>query len=166
MTTTPPLPCRLVAAELLQVWHNSTGFGAASGGPMVSTPGGFSRKSAPPPPPPPPSADGNGAAPAPAAAAAAAPSRPESAYPRIDPAVIMLITSRCGGWALLGRKREWPTDRCGGLGGLRGGARLEGWGGGLRLGVGSGGLGGGGGKGQGGGTGARGGGGGCALKAV
>ncbi|PNW74028.1 hypothetical protein CHLRE_13g582476v5 [Chlamydomonas reinhardtii] len=101
----------LAVASGLMVWHNSTGFGAASGGPMVSTPGGFSRKSAPPPPPPPPSADGNGAAPAPAAAAAAAPSRPESAYPRIDPAVIMLITSRCGGWALLGRKREWPTDR-------------------------------------------------------
>jgi hypothetical protein len=36
---------------------------------------------------------------------------PRSAYPRIDPAIITLITA--GDWALLGRKAEWPTGRCG-----------------------------------------------------
>ncbi|KAG2443562.1 hypothetical protein HXX76_001914 [Chlamydomonas incerta] len=97
----------LAVASGLMVWHAGNAFGAAGGGPMVSTPGGFSRKSAPAAPP---AAAGSAAAPA-AASAASAPSRPESAYPRIDPAVIMLITSRCGQWALLGRKREWPTDR-------------------------------------------------------
>ncbi|KAG2452315.1 hypothetical protein HYH02_003339 [Chlamydomonas schloesseri] len=110
----------LAVASGLLVWHAGNSFGAASGSPMMATPGGFSRKSAPPPPPPSaqPVPDGNGAAnsataapPAAAAAAAPPPARPESVYPRIDPAVIMLITSRCGQWALLGRKQEWPTDR-------------------------------------------------------
>ena len=34
-----------------------------------------------------------------------------SVYPRIDPAVIMLITSPCGEYALLGRKKSWPSGR-------------------------------------------------------
>mmetsp|Transcript_3278 Transcript_3278/g.6798 ORF Transcript_3278/g.6798 Transcript_3278/m.6798 type:complete len:457 (-) Transcript_3278:158-1528(-) len=34
-----------------------------------------------------------------------------SVYPRIDPAVIMLITSPCGEHALLGRNRRWPAGR-------------------------------------------------------
>jgi len=34
-----------------------------------------------------------------------------SVYPRIDPAVIMLITSPCGEYALLGRKKSWPAGR-------------------------------------------------------
>lgn len=33
----------------------------------------------------------------------------QSVYPRIDPAVIMLVT--CGDWCLLGRKAEWPQGR-------------------------------------------------------
>lgn len=32
-------------------------------------------------------------------------------YPRIDSATIMLVTSPCEGWALLGRKRSWPAGR-------------------------------------------------------
>jgi NADH pyrophosphatase NudC (nudix superfamily) len=32
-------------------------------------------------------------------------------YPRIDTATIMLITSSCGEYALLGRKRAWPSGR-------------------------------------------------------
>ena len=34
-----------------------------------------------------------------------------SVYPRIDSAAIMLVTSACGEFALLGRKRVWPTGR-------------------------------------------------------
>lgn len=34
-----------------------------------------------------------------------------SVYPRIDVAAIMLITSRCGEYALLGRKAMWPQGR-------------------------------------------------------
>eukprot|EP00571_Detonula_confervacea_P014730 CAMPEP_0172300106 /NCGR_PEP_ID=MMETSP1058-20130122/2279_1 /TAXON_ID=83371 /ORGANISM="Detonula confervacea, Strain CCMP 353" /LENGTH=448 /DNA_ID=CAMNT_0013009797 /DNA_START=673 /DNA_END=2019 /DNA_ORIENTATION=+ len=34
-----------------------------------------------------------------------------SVYPRIDPAVIMLITSPCGNYAVLGRKKTWPQGR-------------------------------------------------------
>mmetsp|Transcript_29461 Transcript_29461/g.55770 ORF Transcript_29461/g.55770 Transcript_29461/m.55770 type:complete len:440 (-) Transcript_29461:1900-3219(-) len=34
-----------------------------------------------------------------------------SVYPRIDPAVIMLITSPCGEYALLGRNKRWPSGR-------------------------------------------------------
>ena len=34
-----------------------------------------------------------------------------SFYPRIDPAVIMLITSPCHKYALLGRKKTWPSGR-------------------------------------------------------
>lgn len=34
-----------------------------------------------------------------------------SVYPRIDPASIMLITSPCGEYALLGRKKSWPSGR-------------------------------------------------------
>jgi NAD+ diphosphatase len=34
-----------------------------------------------------------------------------SVYPRIDTAAIMLVTSACGGYALLGRKRAWPAGR-------------------------------------------------------
>jgi len=32
-------------------------------------------------------------------------------YPRIEPAVIQLIQSPCGGFALLGRKKIWPAGR-------------------------------------------------------
>ena len=32
-------------------------------------------------------------------------------YPRIDPAVIMLVTSPCENYALLGRKKSWPSGR-------------------------------------------------------
>jgi hypothetical protein len=39
-----------------------------------------------------------------------------SVYPRIDPAIITLVTA--GDWALLGRKAEWPAGRCGPRGGL------------------------------------------------
>ena len=34
-----------------------------------------------------------------------------SVYPRLDIATIMLITSSCGQYALLGRKRQWPKGR-------------------------------------------------------
>lgn len=34
-----------------------------------------------------------------------------SVYPRIDVATIMLITSPCGQYALLGRKKSWPQGR-------------------------------------------------------
>lgn len=34
-----------------------------------------------------------------------------SVYPRIDPAVIMLVTSPCRNYALLGRKKSWPSGR-------------------------------------------------------
>ena len=34
-----------------------------------------------------------------------------SVYPRIDSAAIMLVTSACGEYALLGRKRAWPVGR-------------------------------------------------------
>jgi len=34
-----------------------------------------------------------------------------SVYPRIDAAVIMLVTSPCDDYALLGRKRSWPPGR-------------------------------------------------------
>ena len=34
-----------------------------------------------------------------------------SCYPRIDIASIMLITSPCGNYALLGRKKQWPKGR-------------------------------------------------------
>jgi NADH pyrophosphatase NudC (nudix superfamily) len=34
---------------------------------------------------------------------------PRALYPRVDPATIMLV--REGGWALLGRKAEWPPGR-------------------------------------------------------
>lgn len=34
-----------------------------------------------------------------------------STYPRIDVAAIMLVTSRCGEYALLGRKAFWPKGR-------------------------------------------------------
>ena len=34
-----------------------------------------------------------------------------SVYPRIDPAVIMLVTSPCREYALLGRKKSWPSGR-------------------------------------------------------
>jgi len=34
-----------------------------------------------------------------------------SIYPRIDPAVIMLVTSPCRKYALLGRKKSWPSGR-------------------------------------------------------
>jgi NADH pyrophosphatase NudC (nudix superfamily) len=34
-----------------------------------------------------------------------------SVYPRIDPAIITLVT--CGlDWCLLGRKADWPQGRC------------------------------------------------------
>ena len=34
-----------------------------------------------------------------------------SVYPRIDPAVIMLVASPCRNYALLGRKKSWPSGR-------------------------------------------------------
>ena len=36
---------------------------------------------------------------------------PTSVYPRMDIATIMLITSSCGNYALLGRKASWPMGR-------------------------------------------------------
>lgn len=35
----------------------------------------------------------------------------KSVYPRIDSAAIMLVTSSCENYALLGRKRSWPSGR-------------------------------------------------------
>jgi len=35
----------------------------------------------------------------------------KSVYPRIDSATIMLVTSSCENYALLGRKRSWPSGR-------------------------------------------------------
>ena len=35
----------------------------------------------------------------------------KSVYPRIDSAAIMLVTSDCENYALLGRKRSWPSGR-------------------------------------------------------
>ena len=35
----------------------------------------------------------------------------KSVYPRIDSAAIMLVTSPCESYALLGRKRSWPSGR-------------------------------------------------------
>ena len=35
----------------------------------------------------------------------------KSVYPRIDSAAIMLVTSPCENYALLGRKRSWPSGR-------------------------------------------------------
>ena len=35
----------------------------------------------------------------------------QSVYPRLDVATIMLITSQCGRYALLGRKANWPRGR-------------------------------------------------------
>ena len=35
----------------------------------------------------------------------------KSVYPRIDAAAIMLVTSACGEFALLGRKKAWPEGR-------------------------------------------------------
>jgi NAD+ diphosphatase len=34
-----------------------------------------------------------------------------SSYPRIEPATMMLITTRCDSHVLLGRKKEWPVGR-------------------------------------------------------
>lgn len=72
-----------VASGLL-AWHAATGFSAATGAPTAPSPGGYSRKC---------SQSGS------------------SAYPRIDPAVIMLVTSPCQAFCLLGRKAEWPQGR-------------------------------------------------------
>jgi NADH pyrophosphatase NudC (nudix superfamily) len=41
-----------------------------------------------------------------------------SVYPRIDPAVIMLVTSPCRKYALLGRKKSWPSGRYSALAGF------------------------------------------------
>ncbi|GLC73499.1 hypothetical protein PLESTF_001384300 [Pleodorina starrii] len=72
----------LAVASGLMVWHGVNGFSATSGAPSAPSPGGYSRRCT----------AGGG-----------------SAYPRIDPAVIMLVSHR--GFALLGRKAEWPADR-------------------------------------------------------
>jgi NADH pyrophosphatase NudC (nudix superfamily) len=49
-----------------------------------------------------------------------------SIYPRIDVATIMLITSQCGNYALLGRKEIWPSGRYSTLAGfLETGETLE-----------------------------------------
>ncbi|KXZ47337.1 hypothetical protein GPECTOR_36g61 [Gonium pectorale] len=78
-------------ASGMMVWHSSNGFSAATGAPMVAASGGFARR--------------------PADAAGGGRGGGGSTYPRIDPAVIMLVRSADGGYALLGRKAEWPTDR-------------------------------------------------------
>lgn len=57
----------------------------SSGSPMAASPGGHSRKCS---------------------------SSGSNEYPRLDTAVIMLVT--CGEYCLLGRKPEWPQDRWGG----------------------------------------------------
>ncbi|GLI61824.1 hypothetical protein VaNZ11_004336, partial [Volvox africanus] len=72
----------LAVASGLMVWHSSNGFSAATGASSSPAPGGFSRRCT----------AGGG-----------------STYPRIDPAVIMLVSHQ--GFALLGRKAEWPPDR-------------------------------------------------------
>lgn len=77
----------LAVASGLLVWHGANAFSAATGSPSMPTPDGFSRRC---------TVSGG------------------STYPRIDPAVIMLVSH--GDWALLGRKAAWPKDRCGGVG--------------------------------------------------
>ncbi|KAG2497161.1 hypothetical protein HYH03_004751 [Edaphochlamys debaryana] len=81
----------LAVASGLMLWHGSNAHSPVNGERAESDPGGFSRRAA-----------GGGAS-----------------YPRVDPAVIMLVTAgrpiapgaTTGEFALLGRKSEWPTDR-------------------------------------------------------
>ncbi|KAL6757339.1 hypothetical protein V8C86DRAFT_2626918 [Haematococcus lacustris] len=89
-----------VAAAYAQ-WHAANRFSAATGAPTTAIAGGAGRRCS---------------------------SSRASVYPRIDPAVIMLVTAeggrqasrgsghkgaaaQAGDWALLGRKAEWPPGR-------------------------------------------------------
>ncbi|GBF93962.1 hypothetical protein Rsub_06211 [Raphidocelis subcapitata] len=69
------------AAGLTQ-WHLSSLYAGATGEATEGAEGGFARR---------------------------VPSTGRSVYPRIDPAIITLVTA--GDWALLGRKAEWPAGR-------------------------------------------------------
>lgn len=81
---TPPNAALSATAGGLLQWHRRTSHDPASGAPLTPTQGGHAR--APPP-------DKGG----------------RSVYPRLDPAVIALVT--CGDWALLGRKAAWEAGR-------------------------------------------------------
>jgi len=72
------------AARGMGVWHRAARFCQSCGGSMKSTKAGNARACG---------ACGKGA------------------YPRIDPSVIVLVTSKGGGHALLGRKANWPGKR-------------------------------------------------------
>jgi NADH pyrophosphatase NudC (nudix superfamily) len=67
----------------LAQWHQASLFGGATGEATQGAEGGFARR---------------------------VPSTGRCVYPRIDPAIITLVTA--GDWALLGRKAEWPAARC------------------------------------------------------
>ncbi|MEW5318011.1 MAG: hypothetical protein WDW38_009265 [Sanguina aurantia] len=70
-----------VGSSLMQ-WHGAAQFSSRTGSAMAASPGGHSRKCG---------------------------SSGSNEYPRLDTAVIMLVT--CGEYCLLGRKPEWPQDR-------------------------------------------------------
>lgn len=73
-------------ARGLVVWHNSTQYCSACGSPTLSHRLGSSRK-------------------------CSNPECQKTHYPRIEPAVIMLISSSCNRYCLLGRKAVWPKGK-------------------------------------------------------
>jgi NAD+ diphosphatase len=76
----------LATANGLVEFHKSHGFCSFCGASTITTKAGASRK-----------CTGSGCN--------------RSVYPRLDVATIMLITSPCGNYALLGRKANWPQGR-------------------------------------------------------
>lgn len=79
-------PSLLALAVAYTSWHSRARFCQVCGFPTRSTPTGTGRK-------------------------CSSPSCNKSHYPRIEPAVIMLILSRCRRYALLGRKKSWIPNR-------------------------------------------------------
>lgn len=81
MMSNPDASVAAVASGLVQ-WHLDSMFHGASGSPMEALQGGFAR---------------------------ICPGTDKFAYPRIDPAIITLVTQ--DDWCLLGRKEGWPAGR-------------------------------------------------------
>lgn len=106
-----PAPACSDAASLLALaaafttWHAKTKFCPECGGATVPARLGNSRKCI--------ATTAATTAPSATPSREAAPPAPcgKSQYPRIEPAVIMLVLSRCGRFTLLGRKKTWLANR-------------------------------------------------------